>query len=212
MPRKKSTVKYALPEEAYLPGGLTILKAAGIKEARKEYSRLRRLAMRRLREFRGTEYESGQIYQHRMGKGKFKTLWQIATAAQLGAALGDVRGFLESSQSTVARLRERDRQILETLHEHEYNFVTKENLQDFGRFMEAVRMSAQARMYPSDQVAELYEASIKRKIDPDELLKDFSYWMENKEELEKSRTRRGVTQVSANEYRKRIEQRKKRKK
>lgn len=200
-------VKYNLPPEAYYPGGITILKVAGEAEARKEYQRLRRIAQKRLARFEGTQYEATEVYKNRAIKHPFKPSSSLKDVRSLQAALSDVRGFLDSERSTISGLKRIDKSTVATLQANGYTFVNMGNIKAFGEFMEAARIKAGRRMFASDRVAEMYEAAEKKKIPPEELLKDFEYWRKNVEELNSSRISRkeGAT---AEDYRRTIERRK----
>ena len=180
-------VKYNLPPEAYFPGGITILKAAGEAEARKEYQRLRRIAQKRLARFVGTQYEDTDIYKNRAIKKPFKPSSELESVRDLQAALSDVRGFLDSERSTISGMKRIDRKTIATLHKDGYTFVNMTNIKQFGDFMEAARLQAGKKMQGSDRVAEMYDVAIRKKIPPEELLKDFDYWRKNLEELNVSR-------------------------
>lgn len=200
-------VKYNLPPEAYFPGGITILKATGEAEARKEYQRLRRIAQKRLARFEGTQYEDTDIYKNRTIKHPFKPSSKLKDVRALQAALSDVRGFLDSERSSITGLKRIDKKTISTLHANGYTFVNMGNIKAFGEFMEAVRIKAGRRMFASDRVAEMYDAAERKGIPPEELLKDFEYWQKNVEELNSSRVSRkeGAT---ADDYRRTIERRK----
>ena len=81
------------------------------------------------------------------------------------------------------------------------------NIKAFGEFMEAARIKAGGRLFASDRVAELYDAAERKKIPPEELLKDFEYWRRNVEELNRSRVSRKEGATAA-DYRRTIERRK----
>lgn len=199
---------YKLPPEAYGPGGLTILKAASFTEGLQEYSRLRKTAKNRIYSFKGTEFESNSYVQFQSRPTRFPAPSKVKTASQLQTLLGNVKAFLESSQSTPARMRALNTRRIETLHNRGYTFVTKENIAAFGRFMEAARLRAGGFVFGSPIWARMYEAAEKKGIDPMTLLKDFDYWKNNIDELEKSRPLRDGERVSADDYRERIERRK----
>lgn len=203
---------YKLPEAAYTPGGLSILKVVDYSEALAEYKRLRRIATRRLATFKGTEYESSALYQTRKKFG-FRTITDIKKSkralSELGAALGDVRGYLESRQSTYTKMLNVNKARVKTLHEHGYDFVNLGNLESFGEFMEAVRMKMGGSSLGSMRAAELYEATAKKNIPRDELLKDWKYWIDNVEELNKTQRLKGEGKTAA-DYRRAIERRKER--
>lgn len=200
-------VKYNLPPEAYFPGGITILKATGEAEARKEYQRLRRIAQKRLARFEGTQYEDTEIYKNRAIKHPFKPSSELKDVRSLQAALSDVRGFLDSERSTISGLKRIDKKTVSTLQANGYTFVNMGNIKAFGEFMEAARIKAGRRMFASDRVAELYDAAERKKIPPEQLLKDFEYWRKNVEELNSSRVSRKEGAAAA-DYRRTIERRK----
>lgn len=200
-------VKYNLPPEAYFPGGITILKVTGEAEARKEYQRLRRIAQKRLARFEGTQYEDTEVYKNRAIKHPFKPSSSIKDVRSLQAALSDIRGFLDSERSTISGLKRIDKNTVSTLHANGYTFVNIGNIKAFGEFMEAARIKAGRRMFASDRVAELYDAAERKKIPPEQLLKDFEYWRKNIEELNSSRVSRKEGATAA-DYRRTIERRK----
>ena len=200
-------VKYNLPPEAYFPGGITILKVTGEAEARKEYQRLRRIAQERLARFEGTQYEDTDIYKNRAIKHPFRPSSELKDVRSLQAALSDVRGFLDSERSTITGLKRIDKKTVSTLQANGYTFVNMSNIKAFGEFMEAARIKAGRRMFASDRVAELYDAAERKKIPPEQLLKDFEYWRKNVEELNSSRVSRKEGATSA-DYRRTIERRK----
>lgn len=203
---------YNLPEAAYTPGGLSILKVVDFDDALAEYKRLRRIATRRLATFMGTEYETSALYQIRKKIG-FRTIRDIKKSkrplTELGAALGDVRGYLESRQSTYTKMLSVNKARVKTLHERGYYFVNLGNLDSFGEFMEAVRMKMGGSSLGSMRAAELYEAAAKKNIPRDELLKDWKYWIDNVEELNKTQRLKGEGKTAA-DYRHAIERRKER--
>lgn len=199
---------YNLPEEAYLPGGLTILKLASEGDARKEYQRLRRVAEKRLKRLRESEFSDIDIVQYR--KNGFKPVSQIDSLAQLGSALADLRVFLDSKRTTIKGLRAIQKESISTLHANGYTFINKSNLKAFGNFMEAARLKALGRkLLASDRVAEMYDAAERKKIPPEQLLKDFDYWRKNVESLNESRISRKEN-ATAVDYKRNIENRRRR--
>ena len=177
-------VKYNLPPEAYYPGGITILKATGEAEARKEYQRLRRIAQKRLARFEGTQYEDTDVYKNRAIKHPFKPSSELKDARNLQAALSDIRGFLDSERSTISGMKRLDRKAVATLQANGYDFVNMSNIREFGNFMEAARIKAGKKLFASDRIAELYDEAELKQISKEELLKDFNYWKKNVRELQ----------------------------
>ena len=199
-------IKFNLPESAYQPGGLTIVKSATEKEARKEYQRLRKAALKRIARLAQSEYKSDYIVKH--GKTRFSPSSQIVSLSALSRSLSDIRRFLESPQSSITGRREPEARTIKTLRSHGYKFVTKDNIKQFGEFMDAARMKAGGKLLSSDRVADLYDQSERKAIPADELLRDFEYWAKNLSELKKSHRTKPGGDSSAEAYKERIEKRK----
>ena len=198
--------KFNLPETAYTPAGISVLKTVTIEEARAEYARLRRAAMKRLDRLEQSEYGDSEILAYRR-KRPFQPASKL-TDAEIGRALSEVHHFLTQKTSSVTGMRKQERAAIKTLHSKGYTFVTKENFRAFGKFMEAARMKAGGKLLASDRVAEMYEAAERKGIPTDQLLKDFDYWRANVEELNASRKSRKEN-ATATDYRRNIERRKK---
>lgn len=197
---------FKLPESAYQPGGLTIVKSATEREARREYQRLRRVALKRIARLEKSEYKSDYIVKR--GKDRFSPSSQIVSLSALSRSLSDVRHFLESPQSSIIGRRETEARTIKTLRRHGYKFVTEDNFKQFGEFMDAARMKAGGKLLASDRVADLYGQSERKAISADELLRDYKYWVKNLGELKKSHRVKPGGNSSAEAYKERIEKRK----
>lgn len=200
-------MKYNLPDIAYTPRGWMYSDVSPL-EIKNEYQRLRKVANERLRKLEKAGYSDLEVYKR--FRSKFPEYSRIRTNNALGIHLADAKHFLELQTSTVGGVHKVEKRILNSLHESGYTFVNKDNLRAFGDFMDAVRAKYKGLIYGSDQVADLYGASIKKGLNPSELLKDFEYWQENVYELEKSRQKRNDLNTPE-KYKKTIERRKKRK-
>ena len=199
-------MKYNLPDIAYTPRGWMYVdvEPSAIK---KEYQRLRKVANERLRKLKKAGYSDLETYKR--FKSSFPSYTAIKTNTALGIHLADVRHFLGLETSTVGGINKLESQTIQRLHESGYTFINKENLKAFGEFMDAVRAKYSGLIYGSDQVVDLFGASIEKKLEPMQLLKDFDYWQNNVYELEYSRQKRNDLNTPEN-YKKIIERRKKR--
>ena len=70
------------------------------------------------------------------------------------------------------------RQSIQSLHEHGYTFVNRKNFKQFADFMEDWRTWDRNHLYDSARVAELYHEAKKKQIPPDQLERDFEFWLE----------------------------------
>lgn len=161
----------------YTPTGLSRFTESEIE---KEYMRLRRAAIGRLKTIGKSEFSEGDIYNE--NKNRFNmTAKQIEREGGLSLLkyrLSSVYRFLSKKTSSVTGLREISNKTLATLHAHGYDFITTNNLDDFSRFMDAVRASAEAMRYDSERVAELFEWGEKNDVPVEELIKKFTDYME----------------------------------
>ena len=199
-------MKFNLPEITYTPRGWIYSDVSPL-EIKKEYQRLRKVANERLRKLKKAGYSNLEAYKR--FRSAFPEYSRIKTNNALGIHLADVKHFLELQTSTVGGVHKVEKRILKSLHESGYKFVNKDNLQAFGDFMDAVRAKYKGLIYGSDQVADLFGATIDKGLDPVQLLQDFEYWRENVYELEHSRQTRNDLNTLEN-YKKTIERRKKR--
>lgn len=168
---------------SYTPEGA---KQLTDKNLREEYSRLRSIAVKRLQRLGNSEWNDTELYLR--SKNKFKKLKDIKSNRELRFLFSDLHNFLESPRSSVTGLDKIRKQSLDTLHQHGYDFVTKKNFRDFGRFMEWAREHAQAYMYDSQRVADAYnELSVKRNLSPKEIELAFRSWSRRERKLQKIR-------------------------
>ena len=146
------------------------------KQMISEYSRLRSIARKRLERFEGTEWVDTQ--QYRANAGRYKPVKEIKNKTELVALLSDVSRFVTARTGSVSGLQVQRRQSIQSLHEHGYTFVNRKNFKQFADFMEDWRTWDRNRLYDSARVAELYHEAKKKQIPPDQLKRDFEFWLE----------------------------------
>lgn len=163
--------------ESYTPAALSRFSEADIEN---EYTRLRRVALGRLKTIGKSEFRKGDIYKEY--KNRFdmtaKQIVKEGGTSLLKYRLSAVQRFLSKKAASVTGLREIRDKTLGTLHEHNYDFITANNIEDFGYFMGAVRASAETLRYDSERVAELYEWGEKTAVSVSDLITHFEDFME----------------------------------
>jgi hypothetical protein len=147
--REKAALTYE--DEVYTPDGAKSLQD---KDLRKEYSRLRSIARKRLERFEGTEWEDTQIFK--VNEHKFKPLKDMDSDRELRHLFSDVARFVKAETSSVSGLERQRRLAMESLQEHGYDFVNTNNFNRFVHFMEYARTVNINRMYDSDRIAQFY--------------------------------------------------------
>lgn len=171
---KNAVLKY--PWTSYTPRGVG--SKIPLPEARKEYSRLRKIALKRLKRMEGTEWETSAVYK--INIKKYPTLKNIKSERELGYLLSDLSVFIVKPTSTLRGLKQDRAKRIATLHKSGYLFVTKENFADFTRFMAFMESEYVGNMLDSDQVARLYSraADVPTEEEPEkrDLFKEFEAW------------------------------------
>lgn len=204
MPRK-TPLKF--PLDYYSVSSIRIAETLTLAQVRSEYSRLSRIARQRLSRFRGKDKEL-DIYKNNVGE--FPPLSELQTNEELLRRLSRVARFLSSERSSISGVRKWERENIETLDEHGYDFVNRSNFREFADFMEAARNDLTVHQYDSERVAELFGELQRKRVDTDTIRDDFVYWLDHEKEL--SKIKRQPKGTSADKMRKAIEDERKRNK
>ena len=149
-------------------------------EVRREYSRLRDIAQKRLQ--RLVRNEPGS-YAYRKNVGQYPTLAEIGTEGAM-EKLPQLARFIGAKTGSVTGIREQRNKALETLQEHGYTFINKGNIRQFGEFMESFRADKALQVVGSPTAAELFEAAKERHMNIEEIKEQFAMWLEALPELQ----------------------------
>lgn len=176
--------EFRFEPEAYTPSGIRFGLITA-QEARKEYSRLRAVAVKRLQRLKGTEGEQYSAYR-RYGKEGFAKLDQITSEGSLARELTAVYDFLNLRTSSIGAIRSARRQSLDTLRERGFTFLNKGNIREFGEFMESARQQKiiNRNAGGSDEIVELFQTVKRLALDPKEVERNFAAYMRKRGELE----------------------------
>lgn len=176
--RDKAQLRYE--KDVYTPEGA---KSLSDRELRKEYSRLRSIARKRLDRFEGTEWTDTQVYQ--MNVGVYKPLEEIKTDRELRHIFSDVARFVMAETSSVSGLKKQRREAVKTLQDRGYKFVDKDNFRQFADFMEYARISNLNKLYDSKRIADFYASTEKKNMSSEELRQQFRSWARNQKKQQK---------------------------
>lgn len=190
----------AYPREYYVPSVSMMSKNLTDKEMRAEYSRLRSIAQKRLKRFEGTEWTDTMVYKY--NKGKYIPVKDIKNKTQMVSLLAELARFITAETGSVSGLNENRKRNVETLHEHGYTFVTKENFRNFAEFMEEFRIRKLNQIYDSERVAEVFNIAENKGIPAQELFNDFDFWIKNRDALWKMDRISSKVPHSAEDYKK----------
>lgn len=171
-----STVRFSWQREQYTPTGLQNVPTNQIK---KEYTRLRDIAMKRLNRLAASKYAGygkAQEFLHQYAP-RFQKIKDIPEK-RLRSALADLRYFLESPYGSVSGYRDVRRKQLQTLQEHGYDFVNEDNLDDFQDFMQYVSSTELGRILYSPQDPEFFEEAEEKGLDKEQMKEEWLKWKE----------------------------------
>ena len=178
-----ATGKLRYDVDWYQPSNLRFnMKQEGSKEVRKEYTRLRDIAQKRLKRMGNSIWSDTQTYLRNVHH--YPKLKDIKSESELAARLSDLSRFITAQTSTVSGMEAQMKKSLKTLHEHDYNFVTRENYIFFGKFMEEYRFQKLDEMYDSGDAADTFNALETQRVDPEKVKEDFEFWLQNQKVLE----------------------------
>lgn len=197
-------INYKYSPEVYIPAAVRF-NYLTIQEARAEYSRLRSAAVKRLQRLSGTEGERYSAFRM-YGKEGFPSLPKNASAAEVGRALAGVYHFLEMKTSSIGAIRASQREAVKTLQERGYEFINKGNIREFGEFMETARLQkvASNNRGGSPVIVELYETVKRLQIPPEQIQRNFAFWLSKRKELEAMPTPKPGTKNSPDSVQARI--------
>ena len=149
-------------------------------EIRREYSRLRDIAQKRLQTLARNEPNS---YAYKKNVGAYPVLAEAGTegAKEL---LPQLARFIAAKTGTVKGIRAQRSAAIETLQEHGYDFINKSNIRQFGEFMEAYRADKSLQVIGSPTVVSLFEAAKERHMNIEEIKDQFAMWLEGLPELQ----------------------------
>lgn len=161
------------------------IKNNGVADIRKEYTRLRDIAQKRLKRMKGTMWTETQTYLRNVNH--YPTLKDIQSDADLAKRLSDLSRFISAKTGSVSGMESQMKKSLATLSENGYTFVNRSNYINFGKFMEEYRFQKLDEIYDSGQngAADTFNALEKHRIDPTKVKEDFEFWLANLEILEK---------------------------
>ena len=115
---------------------------------RKEYTRLRKVANKRLARLQASKYKDSELAKEYAGGFTI-----LANVTDLPRELTMVARFVASERSSITGLQRIEKQTIITLHQHGYTFVNAKNVRQFGAFMEEMRQAGLSKLYSSEFIA-----------------------------------------------------------
>lgn len=140
---------------------------------RKEYSRLREIANRRLKRLLASEYKETDLAKEYAGGFAI-----LAEVEDLPRELTILARFVASERTSVTGLQRIEKQTISTLHQHGYTFVNAGNVGQFGAFMEEMRQAGYSKIYSSEFLATWWsEQGKSKRSNADKLKQEFDKYV-----------------------------------
>ena len=140
---------------------------------RKEYTRLRKIANKRLARLQASEYKESDLAREYAGGFAL-----LADVEDLPRELTQLARFVASERSSITGLKRIDKQTVETLQEHGYTFVNTKNVRQFGAFIEEMRQAGLSKLYSSEFIATWWsEQDASKRDNSDKLKREFEKYV-----------------------------------
>ena len=127
---------------------------------RKEYTRLRKIANKRLARLQASKYKDTELAKEYAGGFEI-----LANVADLPRELTVLARFVASEKSSITGLKKMETKAISTLHQHGYSFVNAGNVGQFGAFMEEMRQAGYSKLYSSEFLANWWSEKGRSKRD-----------------------------------------------
>ena len=198
--------------------------AISIKQARKEYNRMARIARKRIKRLETSLKKKGITDDPILNRYKnYFPQSVLVSDKDLRYLLPEVNQFLHTKEASLSGRREIERKFLKTAKERGIVNVTKENVQQFRSFMGQVADKLRAAGYDSQaavkafnsagsdkmKAADVIGTALDKNADVNGIVKDFQFFMDNQQEFERTRKARDGS-GSAEDFRRRINRNKRR--
>lgn len=202
MATRQASLKY--PFAQYTVYANRIGKGIPEKEIHKEYTRLRDILRKRIETINKSEF-AGQGIAGQFPEGLPK-LSEIQPE-NLPYILQQFATAIRSNSGSLKGLRKRRKDTLESLHKSGYVNINEKNIAAFARFMEEARDRGLEKIYGSDIIATLYDTTLAIGINPDDVMQDFTWWLDNVDAIEdvNYKLRKRGEHVTAESIRKELE-------
>ena len=195
------------PLEYYYPEALRSGTLTS-EEMRSHYSYLRKIANKRLKNFVGSEFEDAQSYIKNVGK--FVPLSEINNERELMFKLYEVNKFVRARSSSVTGLKQIRNETIETFHERGFTWINKNNVKQFGDYMEYMRAKYGSRQFDSERAAELFGMVETGKVglNVEDVQQDFNFWAKHSDELSQLPKNVSKKIKSSNDFKKALSKKK----
>lgn len=152
------------------------------KELNALYRQYRNVANKRLAAI-GKSEEFRESMTYRANVGQYSKAPSALSRAEIVGKIAQASRMLSAQAGSLSGLQAQAEKTVQTLQAAGFTYVTRENLREFGEFMEYARARFGKKYYGSEQVADLYDIAKGKGISPQALYREFATWRENRQML-----------------------------
>lgn len=128
-----------------------------IDTVKHEYTRIRKIYIQRAKRLAQSEYKDALVLETRPPE-RYKKLSDIESKRELYFLTSELAYLLISKTTTITGLRQIDKERMKTINQKYkgINLKTREDLDNFGNFMETIRGFSEDRIYDSDFAVDIF--------------------------------------------------------
>lgn len=167
---------------------------------KKEYQRLRKIALKRIARLNKAGLSQRLISNYGGGKN-FPTYTELKTdAKQFARAAIQVQSFLKAKTSTVTGAKASRKRTRTMLQKAGVKNVSDKKLELFGEFMKAARAAAEETAFDSDRAVSAFQMAQERKLDAGYIAENFDKWVKNNVDRKIEKRKTQVTSEEVEKY------------
>lgn len=152
------------------------------KELNALYRQYRNVANKRLAAI-GKSEEFRESMTYRANVGQYGKAPSALSRAEIVGKIAQASRMLSAQAGSLSGLQAQADKTVQTLQAAGFTYVTRENLREFGEFMEYARTRFGRKYYGSEQIADLYDIAKGKGISPQALYREFSLWRDIRHKL-----------------------------
>lgn len=151
------------------------LKDLTVDQMRKEYTRIRKEAKRRL-----SVLERNKMIDY---IDNVPEITQARGQSDLNVylELRELTQFLKNPFSKISYTRKFERDMIETMHDQGYYNINSSNIREFNNYMKEYKGATESFLYDSDAAVEVFDEAKRLKVNytPEEIIKNYDYMRDN---------------------------------
>lgn len=176
------------------------LKSLTVDRVRKEYSRIRKEALRRL-----SVLERNDMIDY-IDNVPEVTQARGQSDLDVYLELRELTNFLKNPFSSIKYVKEFERDMVKTMRDKGYYSINRENIREFNQYMKKAKGDLDGFMYDSTHASQIFDEAKRLNLDytPDQLIEKYDYLEKNLRALREIKPVKNNKPMTQRELRSRI--------